>query len=115
MNRENLPLSLMEAMEAGRPILATAVGGVPELIDHGVNGLLVPPDDPKALAAAILRLEGDPALRKRLADEARLRAAEQFTAERFAAETGALYEKVLARAGRDGRVHRGGAGDGERG
>jgi len=98
--RENLPLALIEAMHAGRPVVATAVGGVPELIEHGVTGLLVPPGDPEALARAIIDLAKDEALRERLASEARLRAGERFTAERFAEQTGEFYGEILTRRGK---------------
>lgn len=95
--RENLPLALIEAMLAGRPIVATAVGGVPELIEDRTTGILVPPGDPGALARAIRELAGDEALRGRLASEARRQAVERFAAKRFAEQIGEFYEKVLAR------------------
>jgi glycosyltransferase involved in cell wall biosynthesis len=57
---EGSPLSVMEYMEAGKPVAATRVGGVPDLVEHGVNGLLVEPRDPRALAAAIAELLRDP-------------------------------------------------------
>jgi len=66
---EALPLVILEAMWAGKPVVATPVGGVPELVDPGVNGLLVPPGDPGALAAAVEEVLGDPE-RWRLAGEA---------------------------------------------
>lgn len=65
---EGLPVAVMEAMAAGLPIVATAVGGVPEAVTDGESGLLVPPRDPEALAAAIGRLVEDPALCARLAE-----------------------------------------------
>jgi glycosyltransferase involved in cell wall biosynthesis len=57
---EGSPLSVMEYMEAARPVVATRVGGVPDLIDDGVHGLLVPPQDPAAFAAAVAQLLRDP-------------------------------------------------------
>jgi len=67
---ENFPHSVVEALAAGVPVIATAVGGVPEVVRDGVNGLLVPPDDPRALGEALARFFGDSELRRRLADEA---------------------------------------------
>jgi glycosyltransferase involved in cell wall biosynthesis len=64
---EGLPVALMEALALGRPVVATTVGGVPELVRDGVEGRLVAPDDPGSLAEALLEVAGDPALRARLA------------------------------------------------
>jgi glycosyltransferase involved in cell wall biosynthesis len=72
---EGLPNAVMEAMAAGVPVIATAVGGVPELVEDGVTGLLVPPGDPGALARAIAVVSADPALRARLGRAARARVA----------------------------------------
>jgi glycosyltransferase involved in cell wall biosynthesis len=68
---EGQPLGLVEAMAYGCPIVTTPVGGIPELIEDGVNGLLCPPGDPDALAARIRALIDDPGLRERLGREAR--------------------------------------------
>ncbi len=65
-HQEGLPVSLMEATGVGMAIVATAVGGVPQVIDDGVNGLIVPPGQPAALTDALARLAGDPDLRRRL-------------------------------------------------
>jgi glycogen synthase len=75
---EDLSSALIEAMAAGLPVVATSVGGTAELVHHGVNGLLVPPRDPAALAAAVSRILADPAL------AARLSAAAQRTAAAYA-------------------------------
>lgn len=79
---EGLPMSLLEAMAAGCPVVATAVGGIPDLVTHGVNGLLVPPSNPKALADAVRALLQDPAFAERLGREARATVAARYTAER---------------------------------
>jgi glycosyltransferase involved in cell wall biosynthesis len=63
---ENFPHAVVEALAVGTPVIATAVGGVTEVVEHEVNGLLVPPGDPAALAAAISRYFDDPELRERL-------------------------------------------------
>lgn len=73
-HEEGLPNALLEAMAAGLPCVATAVGGVPELVEHERTGLLVPPHDPPALAEAIQRLVDDAALRRKLGAAARERA-----------------------------------------
>jgi glycosyltransferase involved in cell wall biosynthesis len=67
---ENFPHTVVEALAVGTPVIATRVGGVPEVVEDGVNGLLVPPDDRAALAAAIQRFATDGALRERLRDAA---------------------------------------------
>ena len=66
-DRDGIPNVLVEAMAAGTPVIASAVSGIPELVEHEVNGLLVAPEDPEALADALLRLHGDPALSPALA------------------------------------------------
>jgi glycosyltransferase involved in cell wall biosynthesis len=67
---ENFPHTVVESLAVGTPVIATSVGGVPEVVKDGENGLLVPPGDPKALAAAIHRFYGEAGLRERLADAA---------------------------------------------
>ena len=71
---EGLPIALVEAMALGRPAVVTRVGGTPEVLADGAQGLLVPPRDPAALAAGLLRLLGDPALRAKMGAAARARA-----------------------------------------
>jgi len=68
---ENFPHTAVEALALGTPLIATAVGGVPEVVTDGVNGLLVPPGEPDALAAAIERFLGSPELRATLSDAAK--------------------------------------------
>lgn len=94
---EGLPLALLEAMAAGRPVVATRVGGVPEAVEDGVEGLLVPPGEPAALAAAALSLLADPARARALAAAARRRVAADFSIARMAGELEAIYAEVLGR------------------
>jgi glycosyltransferase involved in cell wall biosynthesis len=68
---EGQPLGLVEAMAYGCPIVATSVGGIPELIQDGVNGLLCPPRDPECLAGKIRALMQDPCMRSKLGEAAR--------------------------------------------
>ena len=83
----------MEAFSVGTPVVATAVGGVPEVVVDDENGLLVPPADPAALAAAIRRLAGDPALRARLSRGAEATAA-SFRPEHVYGELERLLQRV---------------------
>jgi len=95
-DREGLPTVILEAMARGLTIVATRHSGIPEAIDDGVTGLLVPEDDIDALAGAIDRLCGDPALRRQLGAQARARWAERFDAERQSRRLEALLERVVA-------------------
>lgn len=79
---EALPMSLLEAMAAGCPVIASGVGGIPDLIRDGVNGLLVPPAAPRELAGALAALLADPELAARLGRAARATVAERYTLER---------------------------------
>ena len=81
-DHEGSPNALIEAAGMGRPLLATAVGGIPEFVDEEV-GILVSPDDPAGLVAALRRLIEDRALRERLGTAARRRVTERFSMERF--------------------------------
>lgn len=94
---ESLPLAILEAMAAGLPVVATAVGGIPECICHGQTGLLVPPARSDALAAAIILLLVDPARRHRLGQTARRRVLDQFSLPVQAARIEAALASVLLR------------------
>jgi glycosyltransferase involved in cell wall biosynthesis len=96
---ECLPMSVIEAMAAGLPVVASAVGGVPELVEQGRTGILVPPDDPALLAAAIARLAGDPGLRRRMGEAGRARAEALFDVDVFRSAHVDLYARELARRG----------------
>ncbi len=97
---EGLGVAALEAMAAGRPIVATRVGGLAEAVVHERTGLLVPPEDPEALATALARLLRDPALRARLAAEGPARIAEGFRADDLVEAYERLYCEVLAEGGR---------------
>jgi len=92
---EGLPLSVLEAMAAERPVVATAIGGTDEAVVDGVTGVLVPPRDPAALAAAIHRLRSDPALSSRLARAARARVEAEFSAEAMARGIMQVYDALV--------------------
>ena len=88
---EGLPMSVLESLAAGCPLVASAVGGVPSAIEHGVSGLLLPPRDPAALADAISTLLRDPALARRYAAAGRRVFDERFSAEAMTRQYERLY------------------------
>jgi glycosyltransferase involved in cell wall biosynthesis len=106
--REAQGISILEAMARRRPVVASAVGGVPEVITSGVDGLLVPPADPRALADAIGSLLADPGLRDRIAEAGYRTVAERFSIDAQVKRIEAIYDEELARAG----VHFASAGSG---
>jgi glycosyltransferase involved in cell wall biosynthesis len=92
---EGSPVALIEAMAAGRPVVATAVGGVPEVVQDGVSGLLVPPRDPAALAAAIAGLLAEPARAAALGRAARAAVYPRYSSQRLVRDIEALYARLL--------------------
>lgn len=92
---EGLPLVVLEAMAHGRPVVATPVGGTPELVVDGETGLLVPPRDPGALADALRRLLGDSALRRRMGSAGARRVADHFGEEAMTRRVHELYLEAL--------------------
>ena len=92
---EGLPVSVLEAMAAGRPVVATAIGGTDEAVTHELTGLLVPPSDPGALASAIRRLRSDPALAGRLAAAGRERVEREFSSLATAGSVMRIYDELL--------------------
>ena len=96
---EGLGTSLLDAMACARPIVATMAGGIPEIVEDGANGLLVPPRNAPALAQAIVRTLKDRALRDRLAAAGLARVRDRFTVERMVADTAKLYERISAARG----------------
>lgn len=106
--REAQGISILEAMARRRPVVASAVGGIPEVITHGVDGLLVPPGDPAALAAAIATLLADPALRERIGAAGYRTVAERFSIDAQVRRIEVVYDEELARAGVVGAIRRAG-------
>jgi L-malate glycosyltransferase len=93
---EGLGTSLLDAMAAGRPIVATTAGGIPEIVEDGLNGLLVPPRDHHALADAIVRALKNPAMRQQMGDAGFARVNRRFTVERMVEQTADVYERLVA-------------------
>src|SRR5258705_3036309 len=93
---EGLGTSLLDAMAAARPIVATTAGGIPEIVEDGVNGLLVPPRDHRALADAIVRALKNPALRQQMGDAGFARVNERFTVERMVEQTAGVYARLAS-------------------
>ncbi|BDP43377.1 hypothetical protein DAETH_33460 (plasmid) [Deinococcus aetherius] len=96
---EGQPLALMEGMARGVAIVTTGVGGIPDMIEDGASGLLVPPGDDAALAAALGSVLEDPGLRRRLGDAAYERARQEFNIEHTWRRLDALYGELTARSG----------------
>ncbi len=92
---EAFPRAVLEALALERPVVATSVGGIPEMVIDGQTGLLAPAGDPDSLAAAVLRLINDPDFARRLAAAGRRLVAERYTVEAQASALAALYREVL--------------------
>jgi glycosyltransferase involved in cell wall biosynthesis len=100
--RETLPISLMEAMASGLPVIATRVGSIADLVEDGRTGLLVPPDDPAALAAALAALARDPARRAAMGAAGRARVVERFSLPRMVEDYARLFTTLLESRGAQG-------------
>ncbi|MGH2445288.1 MAG: glycosyltransferase family 4 protein [Candidatus Limnocylindria bacterium] len=97
--REAQGISILEAMARCRPVVASAVGGIPEVITDGLDGLLVPPADPGALAEAIGSLLEDPAMRERIGKAGYRTVADRFSIDAQVRRIESVYDEELARAG----------------
>jgi glycosyltransferase involved in cell wall biosynthesis len=95
-DRDGIPNVLVEAMACGLPVVTTRVSGIGELVRDSHNGLLVPADDPEAVARAVQRLRSDPALAERLGEAGRRTVEERFDGEREARRLASLFSEVLA-------------------
>ena len=94
-DRDGIPNVLVEAMAAGTPVIASAVSGIPELVEHEVNGLLVEPEDPEALADTLLRLRDDPAFSRALAENGRETVERRFDGPRQAVRIAELFQAAV--------------------
>ncbi|MCX7963699.1 MAG: glycosyltransferase family 4 protein [Candidatus Sumerlaea chitinivorans] len=95
---EGLGTAVLEASAAGLPVVATRVGGIPDIVVHAETGFLVEPDNPQELADAVLRLVRDPELRVSLGSAGRARVAKLFSVEALVEKTDAFYRKILAQS-----------------
>ncbi len=93
---EGLGTAVLEASAAGLPVVATAVGGIPDIVVHGETGLLVPPENPEALAMALVQLARNPDQRVALGRAARKRVAQLFSVERLVELTDSYYRRFLS-------------------
>ncbi len=106
--REAQGISILEAMAHRKPVVASRVGGVPEVITDGVDGLLVPPADPGALVGAIARLAGDEDLRRRIAEAGFQTVRDRFSIDSMVRRIEEVYDEELTRSGALARVTAGG-------
>jgi len=102
---QGLGTSLLDAMACSRAIVATRAGGIPEVVDDGVTGSLVPPRDHAAMAQAIIKLLKEDRLRKRMGEAGLARVTERFTVERMVVETAAAYVRLAGRGHEAGIEH----------
>ena len=94
--QEGMGTSLLDAMASAKPVVATRTGGIPEIVEDGVNGRLVPPRDPGAMAEALLGLIGSPDDRTRMGTAGRAKVLDRFSAHSMVSATEALYLKILS-------------------
>ena len=114
-HNEGTPACLIEAMASGCPVIATSVGGVPDMIVSGVTGQLTPPGDANALATAIVQLVNEPDQAQRMADQARGEALARYDEQRLIVDMERLYTELAREAGLPGTGGTGREGKGARG
>ena len=93
---EGTPVTIIEALAAARPVVATAVGGVPDVVDDGETGFLVPPGDTQAIAERLEVLARDPALRGSMGETGRERVLRRYSVDRLVGDVDALYRELLS-------------------
>jgi glycosyltransferase involved in cell wall biosynthesis len=96
---EGTPVSLIEGAASCKPLVATSVGGIPDMITDGWDGILVPPADSSALAQAILRVLGNPDLSRQMGSRARERVRNRYAADRLLTDIEQLYSRLLQKKG----------------
>jgi starch synthase len=94
LNYESFSYTCAQAMAAGKPVVASRIGGIPETVQDEVSGLLVPPGDPSELAAALIQLARDPARRCAMGEAGRAHARREFDAATVAARVMQVYENA---------------------
>jgi len=104
--KEGLPLAILEAMASGLPVAATRAPGHVDVVEEGVTGLLVTPDDHRALGQAMSDLLAEPGVRAAMGQAGRRRVEERFSASRMAAETADLYRVTVGRFAAGGALRR---------
>ena len=100
---EGTPVTLIEALAAGRPVVATNVGGVSDVVEDGVTGLLVKPGDTHALAERLALLAGDPERRREMGEQGRRRVLERYAVSRLVDDVERLYRELLANVSQTSR------------
>lgn len=103
-HRDGIPVVLMEAMACGVPVISTGISGIPELVEDGVSGVLVPEKDPRALSGAIGTVLADAGMRRRFSVEGRTKVVNEFDIRDVAGRLLDLFESVRAAGGGDGRA-----------
>ncbi len=101
--REGLPMVILEAFACGLPVVATRVGGIPEVVEHGRTGWLVAPEDPEALAEGMAAVLGTPGTGARLGGAARETAEREHSMERVVARYSDLYRSLCRPGAGEGR------------